>query len=66
MSVMYFSVIEWQFLSADDEVVGSDSICLGRNTHLNLWTQCASYIQVKAIMFMEAKSIVNEQYVSTS
>ncbi len=24
---MYFSVIECQFLSADDEVVGIDSIC---------------------------------------
>lgn len=56
MSVTYFGVIECQFLSADDEVVGSDSMCLGRNTYLNLESRFVSSIQVKAIMFMEAKS----------
>lgn len=61
---MYFSVIEGQFLSADDEVVEIDSICPARNTHLNLGTQYASYIQIKAIMFMEAKSSYCEWTVS--
>lgn len=43
----YVSIlVERQFLSSDDEVVGFGSICLDRNAQLSLESQCISFISL--------------------